>query len=208
MNVAVVDYGAGNIASIVNALYMAGADAVKVSTPEDVLAAERLVLPGVGAAGLAMANLTKNGLDEALREVVRTKGRPMLGICLGMQLIASALHEFCERPGLAWVDADVTDLHDVEGVLRRIPHTGWNSVEARAVAQELFKGIKDGADFYFNHSFTLRPTDDSIVAATCNYGTPLVAALQMDTVFATQFHPEKSQLNGDKLISNFMRWNP
>lgn len=207
MIITIVDYGAGNIASIINAIYTAGHDAKVAHTPDDVLMAERLVLPGVGAAGKAMEHLHASGLAEALTETVRVKARPMLGICLGMQIIAKTLHEFGEHPGLGWIDADVVDLHDIPGAGPHIPHTGWNTV-IPSNTTTMFQRISKNATFYFNHSFTIQPVRSDIVAATANHGVPIVAAIQDETVFATQFHPEKSQVNGGRLISEFLSWTP
>ncbi|HEY9080136.1 imidazole glycerol phosphate synthase subunit HisH [Magnetovibrio sp.] len=208
MNISIVDYGAGNIASVQNAVYMAGYEADVAHTPEDVLKADRIILPGVGAAGKALAHLRATGLAAALTETVRGKGRPMLGICLGMQLLATTLHEYGEHEGLGWIEGDVVDLHSIPGAGPHIPHTGWNVVTPTEHAAFMFQRIRRDATFYFNHSFTLRTPNDDVVAGITSHGVPLVAAIQTETVFAVQFHPEKSQLNGDHLISAFLSWAP
>lgn len=206
--IAIVDCGAGNNQSVRNAFYMAGADPVMASTPEDVLAADRLVLPGVGAAGRVMSRLRETGLNEALTEAVRARGTPTLGICIGMQIAAKTLRENGDQDGLGWIDGDVRDLHDVDGVSGRIPHMGWNEVEISDDAAGLFATVRGRRAFYFCHSYSLRGTAPKTVAATVDYGETLTAAVLDGTFFATQFHPEKSQLKGQQLIEGFLEWSP
>ncbi len=140
--VTIVDCGAGNNQSVRNAFDMAGADPVMAATPEEILNAERLVLPGVGAAGRVMSRLRENGLDEALTEAVRKRATPTLGICIGMQIAAKTLHEYGDQDGLGWIEGDVRDLHDVEGVPGRIPHMGWNEIEPSAESAILFDAVR------------------------------------------------------------------
>lgn len=206
--VTIVDCGAGNNQSVRNAFDMAGADPVMAATPEEILNAERLVLPGVGAAGRVMSRLRENGLDEALTEAVRKRATPTLGICIGMQIAAKTLHEYGDQDGLGWIEGDVRDLHDVEGVPGRIPHMGWNEIEPSAESAILFDAVRGRRAFYFCHSFSLRDPDSGTVAAMAEYGVPLVAAVLDETFFATQFHPEKSQLKGQQLIEAFLDWLP
>jgi glutamine amidotransferase len=208
MKVAIVDYGAGNIESVRNALFAAGADPVVVRDAEAVLAADRLVLPGVGAAGTAAERLGASGLGEALQEAVRRRGRPMLGICLGMELLAERLLEFGEHRGLGWVPGEVVHLRDAGIVQARVPHIGWNLVEPSSEAKRFFQGPERMRTFYFCHSYTLVTGASAAVAAHATYEKPLVAAVLDGTVFATQFHPEKSQVNGQKLIQAFLDWSP
>lgn len=205
----IVCYGAGNLASVAQAVYLAGGEPRLAETPEEVLRADRLILPGVGAAGPAIARLRRSGMAEALSETVRTRGRPLLGICLGFQLLAERLHEFGEHAGLSWVNGDVISLSEVVETGFPVPHMGWNRVRIRNSAAGFFRGIREGSGFYFAHSYTLRTVDQSVVAAETFYGNvPLVAAAMFDSVFAVQFHPEKSQANGRKLIAAFMDWSP
>lgn len=206
--VAIVDYGAGNNQSVRNAFYMAGAEPVMASTPEQVLAADRLVIPGVGAANHAIAWIRERELDAALTEAVRERGRPTLGICLGMQIAARKLHEYGENDGLGWIDGEVVDLHDFEGLSGRIPHMGWNDIEPAEQCADLFGAIRGRRSFYFCHSYSLRGTPDATVAATVDFDVTLVAAVRDGTFFATQFHPEKSQINGQRLIETFLDWSP
>jgi glutamine amidotransferase len=208
MKVAIVDYGAGNIESVRNALSAAGADPIVVRDVEAVRAADRLVLPGVGAAGTAAARLSASGLGEALREQVRGRGRPMLGICLGMELLAERLLEFGEHRGLGWLPGEVVHLRDAGVVQARVPHMGWNLVEPSADAARFFQGPERMRTFYFCHSYTLMTGLETAIAARAAYEKPLVAAVLDGTVFATQFHPEKSQMNGQKLIQSFLAWAP
>jgi imidazole glycerol-phosphate synthase subunit HisH len=208
MKVAIVDYGAGNIESVRNALFAAGADPVVARDAEAVLAADRLVLPGVGAAGTAAERLGASGLGEALQEAVRQRGRPMLGICLGMELLAERLLEFGEHRGLGWVPGEVVHLRDAGIAQARVPHMGWNLVEPSAEAKRFFQGPERMRTFYFCHSYTLVTGVSTAIAAQATYEKPLVAAVLDGTVFATQFHPEKSQVNGQKLIQAFLDWSP
>ncbi len=209
MSVAVVDFGAGNLQSVVNALAFLGAAPSVARTPEAVLAADRLVLPGVGGAGEAMQRLRAAGLDEALDEAVRRRGRPLLGICLGMQLLAARLKEFGDHRGLGWLDGEVVDIRErVADPGLRVPHMGWNGVAPRDGGAGLFATVRGAREFYFAHSFTLALRDGAAVAACVTYGAELVAAIRKDTVFAVQFHPEKSQDNGERLLAAFLEWKP
>jgi glutamine amidotransferase len=206
--VTIVNYGAGNLESVRNAVFMAGADFVMAQTPEDILKAERLILPGVGAAGNALENIRRLGLEDALIEAVRSKGIPMLGICLGMQMLAEKLHEFGEHDGFAWIQGEVVHIRTIRGTAGRVPHMGWNRVEVLKDRDGLFSKVGKGREFYFCHSYALRPKSDEVVVGRAEYGEDLVAAVQDRTVFATQFHPEKSQLNGQRLLEAFLNWSP
>jgi glutamine amidotransferase len=208
MKVAIVDYGAGNIESVRNALLAAGADPVVARDAQTVLAADRLVLPGVGAAGTAAERLKTSGVGEALEEAVRRRGRPMLGICLGMELLAERLLEFGEHRGLGWLPGEVVHLRDAGVAEARVPHMGWNLVEPVGEAARFFQRPERMRTFYFCHSYTLVTGSVAAVAARATYERPLVAAVISGTVFATQFHPEKSQVNGHKLIQAFLDWAP
>ncbi len=208
-SIAIVDYGAGNLDSVRQAVLRAGGEATLACSPDDVMAADRIILPGVGAAGTAMEALRQSGLDQALTERVREQAVPMLGICLGMQVLAERLHEFGEHAGLGWVLGEVVSLRDVVCENMRVPHMGWNDIDVGDQAEDLFREVRGKRQFYFSHSFTLRTEDlDGAVAAVADYGMPLVSAVLTETVFATQFHPEKSQINGDRLIGAFLDWTP
>jgi len=195
--IAVIDYGRGNLGSVENALERLGMRAVVTQDPRVVEDARALVLPGDGAFHDAMSNLQSLGLLEPLRAAL-DEGRPFLGICLGYQLLFTESEEFGQGKGL-----DV-----IPGTVRRfpgglkVPHMGWNAVEHRGDLR-IFDGIPSGAHFYFVHSYYPSATDLSLPAATCTYGVTFPAAVGRGTLFATQFHPEKSQRWGLKLLENF-----
>ena len=195
--IAVIDYGRGNLGSVENALERLGMRAVVTQDPRVVEDARALVLPGDGAFHDAMNNLQSLGLLEPLKAAL-DEGRPFLGICLGYQLLFTESEEFGQGKGL-----DV-----IPGTVRRfpgglkVPHMGWNAVEHRGDLP-IFDGIPSGAHFYFVHSYYPSATDPSLPAATCTYGVTFPAAVGRGTLFATQFHPEKSQRWGLKLLENF-----
>ena len=181
--IVIIDYGLGNVRSVESALLKLGQTPLISDQGADILGADGLILPGVGAAGRAIEHLRKRELDQALTQMVREKGRPMLGICLGMQIIANTLHEYGEHQGLGWIAGDVTDLHDLEGITTRIPHMGWNSISSDPNAQNMFKGLRENPMFYFSHSYTLRTENVDDIAATVNAGIPIVAAIKNETIF-------------------------
>ena len=195
--IAVIDYGRGNLGSVENALGRLGMRAVVTQDPRVIEDARALVLPGDGAFHDAMGNLQSLGLLEPLKAAL-DEGRPFLGICLGYQLLFTESEEFGQGKGL-----DV-----IPGTVRRfpgglkVPHMGWNTVEHRGDLR-IFDGIPSGAHFYFVHSYYPSATDPSLSAATCTYGVTFPAAVGRGTLFATQFHPEKSQRWGLKLLENF-----
>ncbi len=195
--IAVIDYGRGNLGSVENALERLGMRAVVTQDPRVVEDARALVLPGDGAFHDAMSNLQSLGLLEPLKAAL-DEGRPFLGICLGYQLLFTESEEFGQGKGL-----DV-----IPGTVRRfpgglkVPHMGWNAVEHRGDLR-IFDGIPSGAHFYFVHSYYPSATDPSLPAATCTYGVTFPAAVGRGTLFATQFHPEKSKRWGLKLLENF-----
>ena len=195
--IAVIDYGRGNLGSVENALGRLGMRAVVTQDPRVIEDARALVLPGDGAFHDAMSNLQSLGLLEPLKAAL-DEGRPFLGICLGYQLLFTESEEFGQGKGL-----DV-----IPGTVRRfpgglkVPHMGWNTVEHRGDLP-IFDGIPSGAHFYFVHSYYPSATDPSLSAATCTYGVTFPAAVGRGTLFATQFHPEKSQRWGLKLLENF-----
>jgi glutamine amidotransferase len=201
--IAVVDYGMGNVRSVERALHALRAEAVITRDPDVLRAAERIVLPGVGAFGVAMERLRALGLVAVLDELVLERRVPTLGVCLGMQLVCTESFEHGEHEGLGWIPASVRRLEPGEQNLR-VPHVGWNDVFARQGAS-LFEG---GGVFYFVHSFYVDPEDDADVAATCRYGVEFAAALEHENVVATQFHPEKSQRDGLALLERFISWQP
>ncbi|MBL7714991.1 MAG: imidazole glycerol phosphate synthase subunit HisH [Bdellovibrionales bacterium] len=210
--VVIVDYKMGNLQSVANAFRFLGCEASIVDNPSD-LASEMknsgpngpvkgLVLPGVGAFGMAMQNLRSQGMIEPLNEWVLDRKFPLLGICLGMQLLADRSDELGNHEGLGWIPGHVKKLDPKNDL--RIPHVGWNT--ATIVKQDpLFQKSDPKPCYYFVHSFHFECAPEN-VAATCDYGTPFVAAVQKDSIFATQFHPEKSQTHGLRILRNFLNF--
>ena len=204
--IAVVDYGMGNLHSVRHALAMAGAEVCVTNRPEELREAERIVLPGVGAFGECVKNLCATGVIDVLAEEVLQKGKPLLGICLGLQVLAHEGHEMGIHQGLGWVPGVVKRLEPQANGFK-VPHVGWNEI-IPTQSTPLFQGLDQTATFYFVHSYHLVPDDPSLIAALCDYGGPFTAAVMHGNLFATQFHPEKSQRNGLRLLENFVRWKP
>lgn len=204
--VVVIDYGLGNLFSVSKAFERVGAEVVISSNPEDIRQADRIVLPGVGAFGDGMHYLRSKGIDKALTVAVIEKQKPFLGICLGMQLLADIGHEYGEYKGLGWISGFVRKL-DVEKLGLKIPHIGWNDIQI-VRNSPLFRGLPAVSDFYFVHSYQLTCQEATDIVAVADYGEQITAAIQRKNIFATQFHPEKSQDNGLTLIENFMNWQP
>ncbi len=207
MTIVIIDYGSGNLCSAEKAFqHVAGARPVEVtSDPETVAKADHIVLPGVGAFGDCAAGLRAiAGMEAALNQRVRDEGRPFLGICVGMQLMCSRGLERGDHEGLGWIAGEVIEINPPDRL--KVPHMGWNTVDI-SNRDILFDGLT-GNDFYFAHSYAARPTDNKNIAATTDYGAPLVAILACDNMVGTQFHPEKSQQAGLRLIANFVNWTP
>ena len=206
MKVAIVDYGMGNLGSVRRALAELGVDSVIAGHPEQLATADRLILPGVGSFSDGMAQLAQGGWSDEIRRQTLEVGKPLLGICLGMQLLASSSTEGGETPGLDLIPGEVNRL-DALGCTLRIPHVGWNAI-TRAGDDELFSGIPDGTDFYFVHSFAFRPASSEHLLADTDYGIQVVAAIGANNVLGTQFHPEKSSKAGFRLLRNFLERKP
>jgi glutamine amidotransferase len=208
--VALIDYGSGNLASAAKALARAANgkfDIVTTADPEVVKDAERVVLPGVGAFADCMRGLSAvPGMIEALREKVVKEGAPFLGICVGMQLLATVGVEFGRHAGLGWIAGEVVKITPSDPNLK-IPHMGWNELDILQ-KHPLLKGIAPGAHAYFVHSFELKPALPEDLLATTGYGGPLTAMVGNENIAGTQFHPEKSQATGLKLLENFLGWRP
>jgi imidazole glycerol-phosphate synthase subunit HisH len=204
--IGIVDYGMGNLLSVYHALEMVGAEVKVCRYPEDLNDVERIILPGVGAFRDCMKNLKGSGFGKALGKLVLSQGKPILGICLGMQAMARMSFEGGEYEGLGWFDGEVVRLKSDDASLR-VPQIGWNEIKYKE-SSILFKGLPLTPDFYFVHSYSMKCADESDVVATCNYGGTVTAAICKNNIFATQFHPEKSQDYGLKILENFMKWNP
>jgi glutamine amidotransferase len=209
-SVALIDYGSGNLRSAEKALVKAAdgrANIVLTGDPDFIARADRLVLPGVGAFAACMAALgARSGLVEAMGEAVHGKGAPFLGVCVGMQLMASRGHEFGETPGLGWIAGDVHRLQSNDPAAK-IPHMGWNSVSGVA-GPPIFDGLKNGEPVYFTHSFAFHPEDEAAVSAWAEHGGRFPAAVARGNLAGVQFHPEKSQASGLSLLARFLEWRP
>ncbi|WP_141920251.1 imidazole glycerol phosphate synthase subunit HisH [Zymomonas mobilis] len=205
--VALIDYGAGNLQSVANALLASGLDRenlVVTANPEEVLRAERIVLPGVGAFASCMQALQAiPGMVDALKEAVLEKGRPFLGICVGMQLLADQGEEYGTHQGLGWIKGKVTALQPNDP-LCKVPHMGWNQIDLTTDSHPLLRA----GEAYFLHSYAFVPEDNSTLLATTEHGGLVTAAVGRDNIMGVQFHPEKSQSYGLQFLSRFLEWYP
>jgi len=216
VSVAIVDYGSGNLHSAAKAFERAAHDAgldqliVVTDDPRTVASADRVVLPGVGAFADCRRGLDAvDGMVAALEEAVRRKGRPFLGICVGMQLLADRGREYEVTEGLGWIAGEVDRIAPSDPHLK-IPHMGWNTLNV-ARPHALLDGLKlgpDGLHAYFVHSYQLKPSRPADLVADADYGGPVTAIVGRDNIVGTQFHPEKSQKFGLALIANFLKWKP
>lgn len=200
--IAIIDYGMGNLRSVAGAVRRLGYEALVSNSAQDLRKAEKLILPGVGAFGDAMANLNRLGLVEELNGMVLGRKKPILGICLGSQLMAKESFEFGRHLGLGWLDASVVKM-DLTDKALRIPHVGWNEL-IQIKKDMLFDGIPEGALFYYVHSFYLSCRDRDMVTGESEYGMRFAVVFHKDNIYATQFHPEKSQIHGLNLLRNFL----
>jgi imidazole glycerol-phosphate synthase subunit HisH len=211
--VALIDYGSGNLRSAEKALLRASSERgfsqeiVVTADPAVAAKAERIVLPGVGAFADCMRGLCAlPGMVEALRDAVLKRGVPFLGICVGMQLLATVGREFGDHAGLGWIAGEVVKLTPSDPVLK-IPHMGWNELSF-AHPHSLFAGLEPGAHAYFVHSYVFHPADPFHLLASTDYGGAFAAAVGRDNIAGTQFHPEKSQAAGLTILGNFLGWKP
>lgn len=207
--IAIIDYGMGNLHSIKKALEYVGGEVFVTENPADLQNAGRIVLPGIGAFGDGMANLENAGFVEVLKAEILEKKKPFLGICLGMQLLADRSFEFGVHEGLGFMAGEVKKFEFAGSPNNhlRIPHVGWNNINFKS-DHALLSGIKDRSDFYFVHSYHYVPKEDNTIVATSDYGYSFPAIVASQNIFATQFHPEKSQKDGLKLLTNFLNWDP
>ena len=197
--IAILDYDAGNIKSVEKALQLLGEDTVLTRDRDTILSADKVILPGVGAFGDAMANLDRFGLPEVIHEVVN-RNTPFLGICLGLQLLFESSEESPGVKGLGILKGKIVRIPEQPGL--KIPHMGWNSLHIQNEGR-LFTGILEDTYVYFVHSYYLQAEDERIVKATCEYGTTIHASVEQGNVFACQFHPEKSSRWGLQILKNF-----
>jgi imidazole glycerol-phosphate synthase subunit HisH len=213
MLTAVIDYGSGNLRSAAKAFERAAGEldgderVIVTSDPDEAVHADRIVLPGQGAFADCRRGLAAiTGLEDAVGEAVIARGRPFFGICVGMQLMADRGREFETVEGLGWVSGEVVAIEPADPSLK-IPHMGWNQL-ALERSHPVFEGIAEGTHTYFVHSFHLAVADKADLIATADYAQALTAAVGRDNMVGTQFHPEKSQAAGLRLIANFLRWRP
>lgn len=198
--IAIIDYDAGNLRSVEKALLSIGEETIVTRKHDEILAADKVILPGVGAFGDAMRKLKEYGLVDTIHEAVDSR-KPFLGICLGLQLLFRRSDESDGVEGLSILPGEILRIPEAPGI--KIPHIGWNSLEVSEGAR-LFKGLGENPYVYFVHSYYLKADDDSIVAATAEYGGTLIhASVQKDNVYACQFHPEKSGSVGMQILKNF-----
>jgi imidazole glycerol-phosphate synthase subunit HisH len=198
----ILDYQAGNIQSVQRAVVRAGGQSRVITTASEVLEAEKLILPGVGHFGNAMAYLRAHGLVEALHEKVIHQQTPVLGICLGMQLMCASSEEGCVD-GLGWFDAQVTRMQVQDTLRYKIPHTGWNGISFPQ-ANPLLRDLEQGSEFYFVHAFHVATAPENQILTTTTHEVSFVSGLQRGHIFGVQFHPEKSHAHGTQLLRNFV----
>ncbi len=198
--IGIIDYDAGNIKSVEKAVNALGQETVVSRDPQMLLQADKVILPGVGAFGDAMGRLRQYGLEEVIREIAG-RGTPFLGICLGLQLLFDSSEESPGVKGLGLLPGKILRIPEKEGF--KIPHMGWNSLSIRPGAR-LFRGIPENSYVYFVHSYYLKAEDESIVAASAEYGVHIHASVEKGNLFACQFHPEKSSSTGLAILKNFI----
>ncbi len=201
--IAIIDYGMGNIKSIANAFHAIGHEAVVTNEASVIQKADKLVLPGVGAFGDGISNLKSLGLVNILSEQVLVAEKPILGICLGMQLFAEVSHEFGTHDGLGWIKGVVRKLPStIDGY--KVPHVGWSDILV-SQAEPILKNFDESPVFYFVHSYYFDAKENSSVSSTFKFGQDFTASVQQGNIFGVQFHPEKSQRSGMKILENFSR---
>lgn len=199
--IAIIDYDAGNLKSVQKALHYIGQESIVTREYKELLAADKVILPGVGAFGVAMEHLKKFELDKVIQEAVHRQ-MPLLGICLGLQLLFEGSDESSGVEGLHILDGQIVKIPDAPGL--KIPHIGWNSLHLQNQGR-LFEGVPEGTFVYFVHSFYLKAKEENIVKASADYGVTIHASVEQGLVFACQFHPEKSSSMGLRILGNFAR---
>jgi glutamine amidotransferase len=201
MKIAIIKYGMGNVASVQKALKKLNYDSVVTDKRSEIQKSDFIILPGVGSFGVAMMNLRKRGLVNLLTQEVIKKKKPFLGLCLGMQLLATTGNEQSKVKGLGWVDGEVVKITVPRKL--RVPHLGWNNVQTTKNESNFYKEF-NGLDYYFIHSYHLVPKNSKDIVLNVTYGKPIAVGLQKDNIYAFQFHPEKSQEAGMKLLKKII----
>ena len=211
MSIAIIDYGSGNLRSAAKALEVANksintsSKIVVTSDPEVIKKSNKIILPGQGSFRDCYLGIKKiNGLIDTLNDFVLVKKKPIFGICVGMQLFAKIGYESEETKGFGWIDGVVKKINNINKTLK-LPHMGWNQIEFKKDFL-LFSGIENKSHMYFVHSYEFLTKEKNCIVATTNYGNSIIVAVAKDNIFGTQFHPEKSQKNGLKLLENFLKW--
>ena len=199
--IGIVNYGVGNLLSVFNALDFIGEDVEICNSPEEIIKKDKIILPGVGSFKNCMSNLVDRGFYETLDQLVVNEKRPILGICLGMQLMADKSFEGGEHKGFGWIDGDVVPINNHNSELK-IPHVGWNNINIKS-ENCLLNGLPENPDVYFVHSYYMKCKNNNNVIATCEYGDQLTASISNENIYGTQFHPEKSQEYGIRILENF-----
>ena len=207
MNVKIVDYKSGNISSVINSFKEVAQDKVKIEVTSDVSkikSSDKVVLPGQGSfKGCVDALKSINGLVDSLNDFVLINKKPLLGICVGLQMFADVGYEETETKGLGWISGKVSKIDNQKGKFK-LPHIGWNEIEFQKESK-IFKDIKNKSHMYFVHSYEFIPEDKSVISATTDYSSKIVCSVERDNLFGTQFHPEKSDKIGLKIIDNFLK---
>ena len=207
MNVTIVDYNSGNISSVINSFKEVAKDKVNIevtSNLETIKNSDKVVLPGQGSFKSCIDGLNRiNGLIDTLSEFAIEHKKPLLGICVGLQMFADIGYEEVETKGLGWISGKVSKIDNQEGKFK-LPHIGWNEINIKKNS-EIFRGIKNNSHMYFVHSYEFVPKDKSVISATTDYSSNIVCAAERENIFGTQFHPEKSDKIGLKIIDNFLK---
>ena len=207
MNVTIVDYQSGNISSVINSFNEAAKGKVNLEVTSDIKkikSSDKIVLPGQGSFKSCVDSLNSiSGLVETLKEFAIINNKPLLGICVGLQMFADVGYEEAETKGLGWIPGKVSKIDNQNGKFK-LPHIGWNEIEIQKESK-IFKDIKNKSHMYFVHSYEFIPEDKSVISATTDYSSKIVCSIERDNLFGTQFHPEKSDKNGLKIIENFIK---
>jgi imidazole glycerol-phosphate synthase subunit HisH len=206
MNVTIVDYQSGNISSVINSFKQVAKNKINLEVTSDlnkIKLSDKLILPGQGSFKSCVDSLNNiNGLVDTLKEFAITNKKPLLGICVGLQMFADVGYEEAETKGLGWISGKVSKIDNQNGKFK-LPHIGWNEIEIQKESK-IFKDIKNKSHMYFVHSYEFIPEDKSVISATTDYSSKIVCSIERDNLFGTQFHPEKSDKTGLNMIKNFL----